>query len=384
MSYAAFFRRGPLNFKHPPLFYPVSPVRGQSKLLFEHSKQEPFIKTSALALSFLVLFTACSKVEKVEDRIESFDKTTQNMDKTTKSMSYTADEIKEIAISIFPQMRSGDTVRVRNEEWDILTNKEKGLGEKLVAGAIYFQALEFQFWTANNLDNQDVLNNMYHNAAEEFQGRIYDLYLKIDRTSMSPTKHGKRQSDELAFYALAMTMDRSHLFQTEMIKRYPKLKFVTFLDIIQGALIKAKNKQPVQKHEALLLAGINKEIIIELSKARIDILAALALRDLVDQRNMTVSQYSKAAIFRMTRGKYGSIDLPETYDTSDIYTTQNAEGYLISALKTKEFLAKVGIAAKLEKNVLSAFKKIELNRDDETTTEEQKSNLRTLIDKIIE
>lgn len=338
------------------------------------------MKTSLLIACACVLLSACSKVEK---QIDSFEKTAGNMDKTTTKVAYTADDIKEIADAIFPQIRTGDTVRVRNEEWDILTNKEKGLGEKLVAAGIFFQALEYQFWTSNNYDNKAVLELMYRDAADEFQGRMYDLYRKIDIEDMSPTKLGKRQSDEMAFYALAMTMDRSHHFQAELSKKHPNLKFVTFLDIIQNALLKEKKGGKVEKHEAILLSGINKEIIVELYKARVDILAALALRDLVDQRNMSISHYSKAAVFKLTGGRLGSIDVPETFETANIYTKQSAENYLLAALKAKTFLDKIEIPHTLEKTVRSALKKVDLNDDDMSTTDEEKAELNNLIQQLV-
>lgn len=327
----------------------------------------------------LLMFASCSKVEK---EIETFQKTTDRLDKTTTGVSYTAESIKEIANSIFPQMRSGDTIRVRNEEWDILTDKEKGLGEKMVAAGIFFQALEYQFWTANNMDNKSVLELMFRDAADEFQGRMYDLYRKVNIKGMSPVKEGKRHSDELAFYALAFTMDRSHHYQSETAKKYPDLKFVTFQDIIRNALTKEKKSLPVEKHEAILLSGINKEIITELYKARVDMLATLALRDLVDQRNMTIGNYSRAGVFMVTGGRFGSMDVPETLQESNIYTKQNVIQYLKASLEAKEFLNSIEIKHKMEKTLRSAFLAIDFDEvDNKNDTHVQE--IRSLVQKLI-
>lgn len=323
------------------------------------------MKFSTLLFSLLVL-TAC----KMEKQLDTFEKSTTNLEQTTNDLSYTTEDIKRIADAIFPQIRTGDTIRVRNEEWDILTNEKKGLGEKFVAAGVFFQALEFQFWTANNSDNDDVLTYMYRDAADEFQGRMYDLYRKVNLDSMSPIKEGKRHNEEMAFYALAMTMDRNHHFQMELKKKYPNLKFVSFMEIIKGALVKDKAGLNVDLHEEILLSGINMEIIQELYKARVDILSALALRDLVDQRNMTIGNLSKAAVFMATRGRLGSLDIPETYDYASAHTKSNVLRFLNRALESKSFLKEIGIKHKMEKTLRSAFNSIDFNEETGTQTDD--------------
>ena len=314
------------------------------------------MKNFGTLLIALFIAGACSKMD-------SFEKNTQKLDKTTTKMSYTAEEIMLIANSIFPQIRSGDTIRVRNEEWDILTNPDKGLGEKFVASGIFFQALEYQFWTAKNSDNKDVLEYMFRDAADEFQGRMNDLYMKVNIKKMSPLNEGKKYNFDMAFYALAMTMDRRHHFQEEIQKRYPGLKFVTFMEIIETALVKEKENRELRNHENILLAGINKEIILELYKARVDIYAALALRDLVDQREMRLSHYSRAAIYMFTGGRFGSIEIPETYRDANASTKVNIIKYLTKAVEAKKFLTRIEVQHETEKKLKSALLAIELEND---------------------
>lgn len=314
-------------------------------------------------LNLFVLLTLVAACSKTEQQMEAFKSNTDELRETTEDMQYTASDIKEIATSIFPQIRSGDTVRIRNEEWDILTNEDKGLGEKMVAAGIFFQALEYQFWTANNGDSKIVLQQMMRDAADEFQGRMFDLYTKVKTKKMSPLKMGKRQNEALAFYALAFTMDRSHYFQGELALKYPKLKLITFQDMIKNALRKEKESKPVEKHEAILLSGVNKEIITELYRARVDILAGLGLRDLVDERNMTISNYSKAAVFMVTRGRWGSMDVTDTVETSNVHTKRNVIQYLKESLKAKQFLQSVGVQHKMEKHLKSAFDAIEFETE---------------------
>jgi hypothetical protein len=225
---------------------------------------------------------------------------------------------------------------------------------------------------------------MYRDAADEFQGRIYDLYLKVDLKEMSPLKTGKRNNEETAFYALAMTMDRSHHFQQELQKKYPDLSFMTFMDIVKKCLTKDKSGLPVELHEEILLSGINKEIILELYKARIDVLSALALRDLVDQRNMTIGHFSKAAIFLVTQGRLGSLEIPETYDGVNVHTKNNVIKYLDRALEAKSFLESIGINHKMEKMLRSAYNSIDFNqgtgdRTKDPTREQIRTRIKALL-----
>lgn len=330
----------------------------------------------------LALFVAfgCSKVEK---KVDAFQKTTNNLDQTASGMSKKAEDIRVIAGAIFPQIRSGDTIRIRNEEWQILKDKEVGLGEKMVAAGIFFQALEYQFWTAYNGDTPHVLELMFRDAADEFQGRMYDLYRKVNTKGMSPINEGKKYSEEMAFYAMAFTMDRRHYFQEELQKKYPNIKFVTFQEIIQNALTKEKNKIPAEKHEAILLSGMNKEIIIELYRARVDILAAMALRDLVDPRNMTISNYSKSAVFLATGGRFGAIEVPDTYEDSNSYTKMNVISYLKEAVKTREFLASLNIKKSLEKKLKSTYSSIDFKSSVDTDSDDEaRVEIQQLLEKL--
>lgn len=338
------------------------------------------MKVTNLFCFMLILSGGCSK-------IDGFKKDTDSMNKTTQELKSSTNSITDLAHSLFPQIRSGDTVGIRDRQWDILNNEHKKLGQKMVAGGVFFQSFEYQFWTANNInDNKTVLDYMYRDAADEFQGRMYDLYREINPRKMSPTKEGKKQNEEQAFYAMAFTMDRGHHFQKELARKNPGLKLVTFYKIIKDCLLKERNKSQLKEHEIILLSGINKEIITELLKARIDMIASLALKDLIELRDMGISQYAKAAVFKITMGRLGSIDVPETYAVSNQATKINVENYLRSAIETRNFLKLVEVDFKLEKTVRSAFKEIEFTEDSTLTKEQrdQKMLIQNLIEDLID
>ncbi len=315
------------------------------------------MKKFMLLLSATLVLGACSKVEK---QLHSFEKNTDRLDKTTSDVAYTTEEIQLIANAIFPQIRSGDSIRIRNEEWDILTNKNKGIGEKAIAAGVFFQGLEYQYWSGTGPDNNLVLNYMYNDAADEFQGRMYDLYRKIDTRKMSPLNQTSKYNSELAFYALSLTMERRHHFQKEFMRKHPRLKLVSFQEIIEGALVKEMQGAELEPYEVILLSGINKEIILELYKARVDMNAAFALRDLVDERKMTISHFSRAGIFIITGGRLSEIDIPETFKEANDSTYINVINYLQKARTAKAFLKRIGVEYKMEKKLRSALKALEL------------------------
>lgn len=316
--------------------------------------------------------------------MDAFEKNTDRLDQTTTGVASSTEEIRLIANSVYPQIRSGDTIRIRNEEWDILTNREKGVGEKAVAAGVFFQALEYQFWSPSAADNQIVLEQMYRDAADEFQGRMYDLYRKINPRKMSPLNQSSKYSDELAFYALSLTMDRRHHFQTEFMRKYPRIKLVSFQQIIEEALVKELQGKELKDHEHILLAGINKEIIIELYKARVEMNAAFALRDLVDERKMKLGHYSRAAIFIATGGRLSNIDIPETFREANQSTFINITNYLKKARAAKVFLSRIGVDYEMEKTIRSAFKSLELETDNNNrSTMIYKEQIENLIQDLI-
>lgn len=337
------------------------------------------MKVTNLFCCMLILSGGCSK-------IDGFKKDTDSMNKTTQELRSKTESITDLAHSLFPQIRSGDTVGIRDRQWNILTNRDKKLGQKMVASGVFFQSFEYQFWTANNInDNKIVLDYMYRDAADELQGRMYDLYREINPRKMSPTNEGKSQNEEQAFYAMAFTMDRGHHFQKELSRKNPDLKLVTFYKIIKDCLVKEKRQAHLKEHEIILLAGINKEIITELLRARVDMLASLALKDLIELRDMGISHYAKAAIFKITMGRLGSIDIPETYAVSNDATKINVENYLQSAVETKNFLKSVDIKFKLEKTVRSAYKEIEFAEVSTMTGEQlaQKAIIQNLVQELL-
>jgi hypothetical protein len=207
---------------------------------------------------------------------------------------------------------------------------------------------------------------------------------------MSPVTSGKKHNDEMAFYALAATMHMNHHFQEELAENRPQIKLLSFYDIVKEALRKDSLGMTLNEYEEILVSGINKEIMIELIKARVDMIAALALKNLTDKREMNLGQKIKAAIFKITAGKLGTIHIPEVLSTANESTKNQIIKYLESSLKARRFLMSINLEKKLEKTLISAFSHIQLAQSEQEQRafdgdiKEKDVEIKKLIDELIE
>lgn len=337
------------------------------------------MKTSSALLACLLLTTACSKVSEL-------DKRTENMEKSTEKVSAVTDDLKETTTIMYQQIRSKEAEDTRDEKFEILMSKEADMGTRITSAGVYFKSMEFQLWNDNDsFDNRDALDVLYLDAANEFTRRMCDLYEKINVKKMSPTKSNEM---EMSFYALAAALHMNHSFQDEVAKS-KNFQATSMYDLIKKALLKDADRKPLKEHEEVLVNGINREIMIELIKARVDILSALALKNLTDKRDMTLGQKAKALLFKVTGGAIGSIDLPEVYDLSNDTTKNYTEKYLDGALKAKNFLKEIDVEKKLEKTIKSAFKNIDFNEkklseEEKLKIDNRKEAIRSLINNLLE
>lgn len=320
------------------------------------------MKTSSVVLTCLLLTSACSKVKEL-------DKRTENMEKSTERVSAVTDDLKETTTIMYQQIRSKEAEDTRDEKFEILMRKDADMGTRITSAGVYFKSMEFQLWNDNDsFDNIDARDVLYIDAANEFTRRMCDLYEKINLRKMSPTKSNEM---EMSFYALAASVHMNHSFQDD-VARNKNFQATSMYDLIKKALLKDIKGKPLKEHEEILVNGINREIMIELIKARVDILSALAVKNLTDKRDMTLGQKAKALLFKVTGGALGSIDLPEVYDLSNDTTKNYTEKYLDGALKSKQFLQEIGVEKKLEKTLKSALKNIDFNEKKMSEDEKQK------------
>lgn len=326
----------------------------------------------------LFIFSSCSKVKEFENK-------TASMEKTTKEMSSTTNQMKSTTTTMYQQIRSKEAEDTRASKFEDLLNDEKNFGEKFTAAGVYFKSFEFQLWNPN-VNYEDVSNreDLFLDAANEFTKRISDIYEEINVNSMSPTKTGKSKNEEMAFYSLAATMHFIHSHQQDLADKN-NLDSISLYDLIKGALLKDINHDNLSEYEIVLLSGINKEIMIELIKARVDILSALALKDLTDKRKMSFGQKAAAFFFKISGGRIGTIDLPEVYEKSNEATKITVANRLEGAMKARNFLKEIGVSKDLEKTLRSAFSNIDLNNSDERSKAEDdyRKNIKFLINNLL-
>lgn len=319
-----------------------------------------------ILLAILAFSVACSRVEKAE-------KTMTDMKQQTKEMSATTNDMNSTMESQYVQLRSGDTVVIRGLQFGKLEGKEELFGARLAAASILFKSFEFQLWTGEGKDSEHYKELLFDSAAREFTQHMSDIYSQIDLKKMSPTKDSAKNRMEQSFYALAATMHMNHDFQ-EITKS--STNKTSFFDLIKASLRKEILGNNAKAHEKLLVSNINKEIMIELIKARVDMLSALALKNLTDKRDMTLGQKIKGALFKITGGSLGSIDIPEVFTKSNTATKDQTIEFLDGAKKARAFLQEIGVEKNLEKTLKSAFKKIDLDEDEDDSVEETKADTR--------
>lgn len=348
------------------------------------------MKKSSLVLACLLLTGACSKVKELDKRTENLEKSTEKMSSTTENMGTTMDVQ-------YQQLRSGDTAALRLNTFTHMMDPKVGIGNKIADACIYFKAMEYQLWSDSEFDDEYMREKLHEDAVSEFTKRLSDIYAHIDIKKMSPTVEGKRHNDELAFYAFAVSLHMNHHFQDILTMKKSKLQEESMYDIIKKALAKNANRKLLLQHEEELVNGPNKDMMIDLLKARVDILSALALKNLTRKGDMNITQKAKGAIFKITGGRLGSIDLPEVYSTDDETTNNKTELYLDAAVSTKNFLRSIGVGKQPEKTLKSAFKNIDFNekksKDAEESAEAEQSNkavdkkqqaIKNLIDQLLE
>ncbi len=340
------------------------------------------MKNTSVLFASLVLAVSCSKIQKFEDKTTSMEKTTKDMSSTTHSMSETTQDMKATTDTMYKQIRSKEAEDTRNKKFTILNDKTKDIGEKFAAAAIFYKSFEFQLWTATGNDDQHAREALFLDAANEFTRRMVDIHSKIEVNKMDPTSLGKNQSNEKAFYALAAAAHYNHHFQDQLVEKKKSVVKVSFYDILKEALLKDSRGEALADYHEILVSGANKQIAIDLIKARVDMLSALALKNLTDKSNMSLGQKAKGLLFKISGGKLGSIDLPETFETSNTATKHLATTYLDAAVKARNFLKEIGVEKDLQKTLLSAYKHLEIESESEKD-EKEKTEIKTLIEELL-
>jgi hypothetical protein len=311
------------------------------------------MKSLVIILAVLTIGVSCSKVERPKSTSKEMNSATQEIVKKE------ADDQRESKLLI-------------------LKSEKESLGSKIAAAKDYFLAFDFQRSVQSKNEKLLLI------AVRDFKVVAQDFHSKIKVKRMSPLKDGENQSDEHAFYALAASLDTK---STEA--------GVSFYDLIRWALRREEYKEQLRSYEAELVTGKSKQVMIDLMKARMDIMATLALRELTDEDNQTLGQKIKSVVFDVTGGVLGSIDLPETFTDANDVTKDAAIKFLEKASKALRVLKDIGVEKKLQRTLRSAFSKIDLSNrskheqehlhpDVEKEIDQRRGTTRQLIDELLQ
>jgi hypothetical protein len=249
----------------------------------------------------------------------------------------------------------------RAEKLAQVTDRRNDFASKLLSSQEYYQSFE---------------GNLVE-VMSEFTVRLEDIYRQLDLRRMAPFRKGKKYDIEKSFYALAATLDTP-------LRNNSRSRQTSFYELIKVALVKEVRGESMSAHEEVLVAGINKEMMLDLLRARVDIVSAIALMMLTDEKEMNFTQKARKTIFKITGGRFGTIKLPETYHQSDETTKLEIERHLLRAITTRDFLAQIGTVKDLDKSLASAFENISLNtKNSAPATDPRTNRVQGLIKKLL-
>lgn len=281
------------------------------------------MKFSLLSLALLVMISSCSKNEKSAGSSSGQKRIQQIVQER---------ETKELEII---QEKS------RDDKYSILMDSQMGMGSKITASQDIISSMN------DVIDRKGVDNE--HNKeilAEEFSLRMQDVYSQINFKKMDPLK--VRGHHESSFYAMAASLDGS------------------FYELMKNALKKDSKNKILKNSEGPIVTQDSKEMMIDLIKARVDILSVFALQNLTDKNKMSFWQKTKSFAFSLSGGIIGNIEYPETYQKANDATKNKIEDHLGKAVEAKVFLSVIGIDKKLTKKMRSAYKGIDFDEKKKT------------------
>lgn len=351
------------------------------------------MKSSTLFFFVLVLsLVSCSKVKKLDkslDRLEQMSHDTEKLDKNTETLSQNTEDTG----TMYRQLRAKEARSTRVQEIDNFMKEDTLIESKITSAGVYFKAMEYQLATEDELlHDAETMRALKDDAANDFIRVAGDLYGQIKLKNVDPTKDLEKHNKEAAFIALATAMHLNHHHQ-EVLAAKNSISTVSLYDIMKGALRKQKadldarangNRNPEYSfatYEQILVSGERKEICIELIKARVDMLSAIALKFMTkDKSEMNLGQFLKALAFKATFGHRGSIDLPLTINEADSATKQTAFDALEGALKAKRFLNnEMKVEKKLNKTLKSAYESMRIQTEGDRQLEKISKQIEELL-----
>lgn len=325
---------------------------------------------SALALAFTL--AGC---ENPLNTMGEMKDTTKEMSKTTQDMSVTTKDMKTITNSMYVSLRQQASEMTRNEKLFAMLDPRRDMGDNLTDARIMFMAYEFQVWYGKAQGEElHEREELILHAIEELYSRIsvkHETLVESGRLeAMSPLDlEGSDKTLERMFYAIATTMHFTNEFQKVMIKENQNIgvraEEISVYDVIKSALLKDAGVEAgeLSKAETYVTTSAYRDLAVDLLKARMDFLTALAIKGMVDKDNLAAGQMARGLLFKVSGGKFGALQVNNIFAEGNKATREDVLAKINEALKTKELLDAIGERPMLQIEIKSILENLELAQD---------------------
>lgn len=335
-------------------------------------------KSTSLVVLALLASGACSKIKKME----GMTKTTESMRVTTEEMSRTTHKLEEDSSETYPLVKASASQEARQRQIEKILDPETGSKRRFTEASTYYRAFEYQVAGSRvYMENPEKVEDFLTDAANEYSRLMGDLYEEINLHKMSPLKTGKNQTADAAFYALAATMHEVHNHHKRMTEKN-NVATMSFYHMITTSL-QDEDSRELKRYQRVLISGNSRKVMIELLKARVDMIAAVALSHMVDQEQMSLKSKGSALMFKISGGKTGKLNVPTIINDSNPGTKLTVAETLHKALETKEFLRSIGIENELHKDLKEIYSNIDIKENDNKEDNQDLSGIKQQIDELL-
>ncbi|MCO4755955.1 MAG: hypothetical protein KC478_15855 [Bacteriovoracaceae bacterium] len=340
------------------------------------------MQKTVTTLLFMALFSSCEKPlssmkemkETTKEMKEITKEMNQKMDQTNKKM----DETNQNTSNLGAASRHGFSEDKRNNKRKVLFSNtaQLDMGNTLTDAKIFLLAFEYQIWDGvADKEGLQERERLIADAISELHQSLNGTYerLKAKKKYLGLIKGDSKleemtplelddldKQDERSFYAIATTLHVIDLLQERNIDQNKaqglKLAPISLYDVITNALAKEKTGAPLTVAEQAVLVKDAKEMFIDLLKARMDFLSALALKNMVDEEAMGIKDQAQGLLFKLTEGSFGQLKLDSEFNEVNSITRKDIIYKLQGAVVVRDFLKSItGEAPRLNKDLASIY-----------------------------
>jgi hypothetical protein len=206
---------------------------------------------------------------------------------------------------------------------------------------------------------------------------MVDIYKDSNIDDMSPLNDDTSKHNlEMAFYALsaAVHMNNHHqeYIAEESVGKNRIFTVTSFYDLLKSAVAKDREGEELKEYEKVVVAGKNLDITEVLIRNRFNILTALAIDDMINQKEVNSQSLLKkvsALMAKLTKGKVGSIKLTSLFANTNDATRFKIIEKLDGAMKAKRFLEKYNISYKLDSTLKNIIDNLQIEKEEQNLNE---------------